>query len=48
MNQFVSTAQQFVQRHPVGVGLALATLGAVCFSGKAIVVKLAYEYPVDA
>jgi len=29
-------------------GLALATLGAVAFSGKAIIVKLAYRYGVDA
>ncbi len=32
----------------VASGLALATLGAVAFSGKAIVVKLAYRYDVDA
>ena len=29
-------------------GLALATLGAIAFSGKAIIVKLAYRYDVDA
>ncbi len=29
-------------------GLLLATLGAVAFSGKAIIVKLAYRYGVDA
>ena len=29
-------------------GLALATLGAIAFSGKAIIVKLAYRYGVDA
>jgi drug/metabolite transporter (DMT)-like permease len=29
-------------------GLVLATLGAVAFSGKAIIVKLAYRYGVDA
>jgi len=29
-------------------GLALAALGAVAFSGKAIIVKLAYRYGVDA
>jgi drug/metabolite transporter (DMT)-like permease len=28
--------------------LLLATLGAICFSGKAIIVKLAYRYGVDA
>ena len=31
-----------------GQGLALAALGAVAFSGKAIIVKLAYSYGVDA
>lgn len=30
------------------VGLILAILGAIAFSGKAIVVKLAYQYGVDA
>ena len=29
-------------------GLLLASLGAVAFSGKAIIVKLAYRYGVDA
>ncbi len=33
---------------PVGAGLALALLGAVAFSGKAIIIKLAYRYGVDA
>ena len=32
----------------LAVGLALATLGAVAFSGKAIIVKLAYRHGVDA
>ena len=31
-----------------GVGLTLAVLGAIAFSGKAIIVKLAYRYGVDA
>jgi len=31
-----------------GIGLMLATLGAIAFSGKAIIVKLAYRYGVDA
>lgn len=30
------------------VGLLLAALGAVGFSGKAVIIKLAYAYPVDA
>ena len=29
-------------------GLALAFAGAIAFSGKAIIVKLAYRYGVDA
>jgi len=31
-----------------GSGLALAAVGAIAFSGKAIIVKLAYRYGVDA
>lgn len=34
-------------RH-LGPGLALASVGAIAFSGKAIIVKLAYRYGVDA
>ena len=33
---------------PVGRGLALALAGSVLFSAKAIIVKLAYRYGVDA
>ena len=32
----------------IASGLLLATLGAIAFSGKAIIVKLAYRYGVDA
>ena len=32
----------------IATGLLLAVLGAVAFSGKAIIVKLAYRYGVDA
>jgi len=32
----------------IAIGLSLATLGAVAFSGKAIIVKLAYRHGVDA
>jgi drug/metabolite transporter (DMT)-like permease len=32
----------------LGPGIALASLGAIAFSGKAIIVKLAYRYGVDA
>ena len=35
-------------RKGIGVGLALAITGAISFSGKAIIVKLAYRYGVDA
>jgi drug/metabolite transporter (DMT)-like permease len=41
----VSTAP--VGRPAAGAGLALAVLGAVAFSGKAIIVKLAYRHGVD-
>jgi drug/metabolite transporter (DMT)-like permease len=37
-----------IARKKVATGLALATLGAIAFSGKAIIVKLAYRYGVDA
>ncbi|MDQ3270986.1 MAG: EamA/RhaT family transporter, partial [Pseudomonadota bacterium] len=42
-----------IQRAPIAPksiasGLLLATLGAIFFSGKAIIVKLAYRYGVDA
>ena len=33
---------------PLGTGLLLAVLGAIAFSGKAIIVKLAYRHGVDA
>ncbi len=42
----VSTAQAAPKS--VANGLLLATVGAVAFSGKAIIVKLAYRYGVDA
>jgi drug/metabolite transporter (DMT)-like permease len=32
----------------IGTGLALAAFGSIAFSGKAIIVKLAYRYGVDA
>src|SRR3954466_14909810 len=35
-------------RKGYAAGLVLATLGAIAFSGKAIIVKLAYRYGVDA
>ncbi len=36
------------QRHMFWMGVLLAAFGAVAFSGKAIIVKLAYRYDVDA
>jgi drug/metabolite transporter (DMT)-like permease len=37
-----------VNTKPLGSGLLLAVVGAIAFSGKAIIVKLAYRYGVDA
>jgi drug/metabolite transporter (DMT)-like permease len=36
------------ERPPIATGLTLAALGAVAFSAKAIIVKLAYRHGVDA
>ena len=36
------------QQPAVVPGLVLATVGAIAFSGKAIIVKLAYRHGVDA
>ena len=46
----MSVAARSVAAAPRGLGggLALAAAGAVAFSGKAIIVKLAYRYGVDA
>ncbi len=41
-------AASAAERKRLVVGLALATCGAIAFSGKAIIVKLAYRYGVDA
>ena len=46
-----ATAADAASAHPsraVWPGLLLATLGAIAFSGKAIIVKLAYRHGVDA
>ena len=40
--------QPHVAHKNIATGLTLATLGAIAFSGKAIIVKLAYRYGVDA
>ncbi len=37
-----------VNTKPLGAGLLLAVVGSIAFSGKAIIVKLAYRYGVDA
>ncbi len=47
MSENKSLQAQAAQKK-VATGLALAALGAVGFSGKAIIVKLAYRYGVDA
>ncbi|MFN4329376.1 MAG: DMT family transporter [Limnobacter sp.] len=44
----MSQTRAMLQRAPHAWGLALALLGAVCFSAKAVVVKLAYRHGVDA
>jgi len=43
-----SSTHEAKPNNKLGAGLALATLGAIAFSGKAIIVKLAYRYGVDA
>ena len=35
-------------KHSLGAGMLMAAAGAIAFSGKAIIVKLAYRYGVDA
>jgi drug/metabolite transporter (DMT)-like permease len=42
------SAAAALQRKQLITGLLLATLGAIAFSGKAIIVKLAYRHGVDA
>src|SRR6476469_948648 len=41
-------ATHHAARKSLAPGLALAVFGAIAFSGKAIIVKLAYRYGVDA
>jgi drug/metabolite transporter (DMT)-like permease len=43
-----SAAASAAQRQPLGPGLLLALGGSIAFSGKAIIVKLAYRHGVDA
>ena len=42
------SVQALAARKNVATGLLLALLGSIAFSGKAIIVKLAYRYGVDA
>ena len=44
----LATPRASSSRSPVWPGLALAMAGSIAFSGKAIIVKLAYRYGVDA
>lgn len=44
----LGSATQETHRKGYASGLVLATLGAIAFSGKAIIVKLAYRHGVDA
>ena len=44
----MSSAPGATPQQQLGSGLALAAVGAIAFSGKAIIVKLAYRYGVDA
>lgn len=37
-----------LRERPIWPGLALASIGAIAFSGKAIIIKLAYRHGVDA
>jgi len=48
MSSSAPTAIAVPAARPVWPGLLLATLGAIAFSGKAIIVKLAYRHGVDA
>ena len=48
MSSAAATADPPSSTRPVWPGLLLATFGAIAFSGKAIIVKLAYRHGVDA
>lgn len=48
MAALVSEVTPAAGRPTLGAGLTLAVLGSIAFSGKAIIVKLAYRYGVDA
>jgi drug/metabolite transporter (DMT)-like permease len=44
----VQSGVQSIQRSQFAAGLALAIIGSILFSAKAVIVKLAYRYGVDA
>jgi drug/metabolite transporter (DMT)-like permease len=44
----VQSGVQSIQRSQFAAGLALAIVGSILFSAKAVIVKLAYRYGVDA
>ena len=48
MSSSTSAASAAPLERPVWPGLVLASIGAIAFSGKAIIVKLAYRHGVDA
>ncbi|MDT8998155.1 DMT family transporter [Paucibacter sp. APW11] len=48
MSPMTAAATSAGESRPLWPGMALASLGAVAFSGKAIIVKLAYRHGVDA
>ena len=48
MSSSTSEAVAAARERPVWPGLVLASIGAMAFSGKAIIVKLAYRHGVDA
>ena len=48
MSSSTSEAVAAARERPVWPGLVLASIGAIAFSGKAIIVKLAYRHGVDA
>ena len=44
----MQSSVQSIQRSQFAAGLALAIIGSILFSAKAVIVKLAYRYGVDA
>ena len=48
MSSTTPVAPAALRERPIWPGLALASIGAIAFSGKAIIIKLAYRHGVDA